>query len=88
MRRAEDFHHWCGNGRDNEQANVAATHMPTMTTQVYALHHTLRFFSSPPRSPAPQVYHPTACDSSWSLYHRHCYVHVWEAKTWWEAEAW
>jgi len=34
------------------------------------------------------VYHPTACDENWSLYQDHCYVHVWRAKTWWEAEAW
>lgn len=67
VRRAEDFHHWCGNGRDSEKATVAATHRETMLTQIY---------------------HPTACDPKWSLYGKHCYTHVWEHKTWWEAEAW
>ncbi|CAD7962904.1 unnamed protein product [Amoebophrya sp. A120] len=68
LRRAEDFHHWCGNGRDSEKATVAATHVPSMQTQIY---------------------HPTACpDLGWSLYHKHCYIHVWRQKTWWEAEAW
>jgi len=65
MRRAEDFHHWCGNGRDNENATVATTYMPSLDAQVY---------------------HPTACDPGWSLYHKHCYIHVWRSKTWWEAE--
>jgi len=67
MRRAEDFHHWCGNGRENERAMTAATHKPTLTSQIY---------------------HPTACDPKWSLYGKHCYIHVWQAKTWWEAEQW
>ncbi|CAD7943648.1 unnamed protein product [Amoebophrya sp. A25] len=67
IRRAEDFHHWCGNGRENPKASVAATYTPTGLSQVY---------------------HPTACPFGWSLYHKNCYVHVWRAKTWWEAEAW
>jgi hypothetical protein len=35
LRRAEDFHHWCGNGRDNDTASVAATYTPSMYSQVY-----------------------------------------------------
>mmetsp|Transcript_19512 Transcript_19512/g.48948 ORF Transcript_19512/g.48948 Transcript_19512/m.48948 type:complete len:307 (+) Transcript_19512:252-1172(+) len=35
LRRAEDFHHWCGNGRDVERAAVAATHVKTRQTQVF-----------------------------------------------------
>lgn len=66
-RRAEDFHHWCGNGRGSEKALTAATHRPTMTSQIY---------------------HPTACDPKWSLYGKHCYIHVWEHKTFWHAEQW
>lgn len=67
-RRAEDFHHWCGNGREKADARISATWVSgTFDTQVY---------------------HPTACDPEWSLYHGNCYVHVWRAKTWWEAEEW
>lgn len=77
LRRAEDFHHWCGNDRHSSKQerqnkgqrppDVAATHLPSGDTQFY-------------RS--------GACDSGWSLYHKSCYVHVWRAKTWWEAEQW
>lgn len=35
LRRAEDFHHWCGNGRSSENATVAATYVPEQTTQIY-----------------------------------------------------
>lgn len=67
LRRAEDFHHWCGNGRETEKPTVAATYVPSGDTQIYF---------------------PTACDQGWSFYNGHCYVHVWRAKTWWEAETW
>lgn len=83
LRRAEDFHHWCGNGREEFQSNtnttsstahdlgqeasVAATFLPTGDTQIY--------FAD-------------ACPRGWSLYRDNCYIHVWRAKTWWEAEDW
>jgi len=66
-RRAEDFHHWCGNGQKDPHAATASTHLATMTTAIY---------------------HPTACDPGWSLYKDHCFIHVWEMKTQWDAEAW
>jgi len=34
-----------------------------------------------------QVYRPNACDPGWSLYAAHCYIHIWEKKTWWDSEA-
>merc|ERR1719245_2345699 len=34
LKRAEDFHHWCGNGADSG-AQVAATYNPAQWTQVY-----------------------------------------------------
>jgi len=34
MKRAEDFHHWCGNGVSSG-ASVAATHNPSKISQVY-----------------------------------------------------
>jgi len=34
LKRAEDFHHWCGNGM-NSGASVAATHNPSKVSQVY-----------------------------------------------------
>lgn len=67
LRRAEDFHHWCGNGRKTETPTVAATYVPTADTQIYF---------------------PTACEEDWSFYNGHCYIHMWRAKTWWEAEGW
>lgn len=73
LRRAEDFHHWCGNNQDGlnaagaANASVAASYTPTGDSQVY---------------------HPDACDADWSLYGKHCYKQVWQFKTWWEAEHW
>ena len=69
LRRAEDFHHWCGNGRNSgnssskndAEAFVAATHIKSQTTQIY---------------------YPDACDAEWSLFGRHCYLHVWKKKDW------
>mmetsp|Transcript_29705 Transcript_29705/g.78845 ORF Transcript_29705/g.78845 Transcript_29705/m.78845 type:complete len:287 (-) Transcript_29705:53-913(-) len=34
-----------------------------------------------------QVYHPSACDEGWSQWDAFCYKHVWEKRTWFEAEA-
>lgn len=33
-----------------------------------------------------QVYHPGACESGWSQWDAFCYKHIWEKRTWFEAE--
>jgi hypothetical protein len=63
LKRAEDFHHWCGNSAGD--AKVAATFNPAEVSQVY---------------------HTGACEQGWSQRDAFCYNHIWEKKTWHEAE--
>lgn len=91
LRRAEDFHHWCGNGRSEwadrkQEDNKNSTNPDTLDGSFNGLDASVAATFLPTGD--SQIYFPDACPKNWSLYRDSCYIHVWRAKTWWEAEDW